>query len=63
MDTKPHTENMKGKNRRFRQERIVVLVTPPEKEKFEKMAEERYTNLSELVRQILHREADVRTGS
>lgn len=48
------TEDMKEQ----RQERIVVVVTAPEKRKFEKMAKSRYTNLSELVRQILHREAD-----
>lgn len=38
--------------------RIVVLVTAPEKRMFKKMASERHTDLSELVRQLLHREAD-----
>lgn len=42
----------------FREERIVVMVTAPEKRKFEKMAKSRYTNLSEIIRQFLHAEAD-----
>lgn len=42
-----------------RQSRILVRVSPQEKRKFEKVAEKRYTNLSELVRQLLHREADL----
>jgi len=42
--------------------RIPVQVTGAEKRKFEKLAESRYTTLSELVRQLLHREADNRNG-
>lgn len=38
--------------------RIPVQVTMAEKKKFEKLAEGRYTTLSELIRQLLHREAD-----
>ena len=40
--------------------RIPVQVTEAEKRKFEKLAEGRYTTLSELIRQLLHREADLK---
>jgi hypothetical protein len=36
---------------------IRVRVTKGEKSKFEKFADKRHTDLSEIVRQILHREA------
>jgi hypothetical protein len=38
---------------------INVRLTAPEKRKFEKLAEKRHTDISELVRQLLHREADL----
>jgi hypothetical protein len=41
-----------------RQTLIRMRVSAEEKRKFEKLAKSRYTNLSELVRQLLHREAD-----
>lgn len=41
-----------------RKAQIHVKVSMPEKQKFEKMAKERHTDISELVRQLLHREAD-----
>lgn len=41
-----------------RPERIPVQVTAEEKRKFERLAKSRHTNLSELIRQLLHREAD-----
>ena len=41
-----------------RSTRIPVKVTEAEKRKFEKLAESKYTSLSELIRQLLHREAD-----
>jgi hypothetical protein len=39
-----------------------IRVTEAEKRKFEKLAESRYTTLSELIRQLLHREADTSNG-
>jgi len=41
-----------------REARIRVRVSVPEKRKFEKLAKDRHTDLSELVRQLLHREAE-----
>lgn len=44
-----------------RQERtsaVLVKVTEREKVTFMKVAEKRHTNLSELIRQLLHREAE-----
>lgn len=38
--------------------RIPVRVSPDEKRKFEELADARHTNLSELIRQMLHDEAD-----
>lgn len=38
--------------------RIVVAVSIPEKRKFQKMAKDRHTDLSELVRQLLHKESE-----
>lgn len=37
---------------------VPVRVTPEEKARFVKVAESRHTNLSELIRQMLHAEAD-----
>jgi len=45
-----------------REDRIHVRVSTPEKRKFEKMAKDRHTDISELVRQLLHREADAKLG-
>jgi ribosomal protein L11 len=41
-----------------RETRIPVKVTVEEKRKFERLAASRYTTVSELIRQLLHREAD-----
>jgi hypothetical protein len=41
-----------------REERITVRVSSAEKLKFEKMAKSRHTDVSEIIRQLLHREAD-----
>ena len=41
-----------------RDEVIRVRVSPEEKTKFEKIAAARHTDLSEIVRQLLHREAE-----
>lgn len=46
-----------------RKERIPVKVTSAEKRKFEKLAEQRHTTISELIRQLLHREADQKAQS
>lgn len=47
-----------------REARIAVRVSVPEKRKFEKMAKDRHTDISELIRQLLHREADsVKAGA
>jgi hypothetical protein len=45
-----------------REARIPVKVTADEKRKFEKLAASRYTTLSELIRQLLHRESDSKTA-
>lgn len=37
---------------------LQVKVTPEEKGLFRKLAETRHTDLSELIRQLLHREVD-----
>lgn len=42
-----------------RTERVNVRVTAQELQKFEKLAKKRHTYLSELIRQLLHREADM----
>ena len=45
---------------------IRLRVSVPEKRRFEKLAKLRHTDLSELVRQVLHKEADstiVRQGA
>lgn len=44
----------------FRPAQLHVKVSELEKRKFEKMAKERHTNISELVRQLLHKEADLK---
>jgi hypothetical protein len=41
-----------------REERIHVRVSVVEKRKFEKLAKARHTDLSEIVRQLLHSELD-----
>jgi len=38
---------------------ILLKVTDEEKRKFKKLAESRHTTLSEVIRQVLHREADL----
>lgn len=43
-----------------RDAQIHIKVSGPEKQKFEKMAKERHTDVSELVRQLLHKEADTK---
>jgi hypothetical protein len=35
-----------------------IVITEQEKVKFQKLAAAKYTDISELVRQLLHREAD-----
>lgn len=52
--------NGKGKGT-LKDERFVVRVKRAEKRKFEKLAKLRNTDLSELTRQVLHREADTNT--
>ena len=37
---------------------IQVRVTPDEKVKFEKLAVSRHTDISEIVRQLLHKESE-----
>lgn len=41
-----------------REERVFVRVSVREKRKFQKLAKSRHTDISELARQLLHREAD-----
>lgn len=41
---------------------IRVRVSAEEKEKFEQLAKGRHTDVSELVRQLLHKEADSSEG-
>ncbi len=56
-----HTKQSKGSAvDQQRETRIVVRVSVIEKRKFEKMAKDRYTDISELIRQLLHREADMK---
>lgn len=38
--------------------RMVVMISEPEKRKFQKMAKDRHTDLSELVRQLLHQASE-----
>ena len=45
-----------------RNARIPVKVTEAEKRKFERLAQSRHTTISELIRQLLHREADAQKG-
>ena len=40
---------------------IAVRVTPAERRKFEKMAKERHTDISEFTRQLLHGAADAQS--
>lgn len=44
----------------LRSKPIFVKLSPEEHEKFRKLAVKRHTNLSELIRQMLHREADAK---
>jgi len=44
-----------------REARIFVRVSNGEKRKFMKLAKRRHTDVSELARQLLHREADTKT--
>ena len=48
---------MKAK-RQYRDGFIHVRVTVDEKAKFEKLASAKHTDISEIVRQLLHKEAD-----
>lgn len=41
-----------------RKERIPVQVTADEKRRFERVANSRHTTVSELIRQLMHAEAD-----
>lgn len=40
----------------YRDKKLTVNITEDEQEKFRKVAESKHTDLSELVRQLLHRE-------
>jgi hypothetical protein len=44
--------------KKFRTELIRVRVTAEERAKFEKLAASKHTDISQLTRQLLHREAD-----
>lgn len=44
--------------KQYRDEVIRVRVRPEEKAKFEKLAESRHTDISEIIRQLLHKEAE-----
>lgn len=44
--------------KQYRDEVIRVRVRPEEKAKFEKLAEVRHTDISEIIRQLLHKEAE-----
>lgn len=46
----------------LRESRIFVKVSEAEKRKFQKVAKDRHTDISELIRQLLHREADMKLG-
>lgn len=48
---------MKAK-KQFRDDFIRFRVTADEKVKFEKLAAAKHTNVAEVVRQLLHKEAD-----
>jgi len=41
-----------------REDRIFIRLSKDEKTKFEKLALERHTTVSELARQLLHKEAE-----
>jgi hypothetical protein len=45
--------------RKLRTELLKVRVTEDERAKFEKLAIARHTDLSEVIRQLLHREAAI----
>jgi hypothetical protein len=45
------------KKKPLKRELLRVRVTAEEKAKFEKLAADRHTDISELARQLLHREA------
>jgi hypothetical protein len=44
--------------RKFRTALLKVRITDEEKVKFEKLANSRHTDISEIVRQLLHKEAE-----
>lgn len=44
--------------KQYRDEVIRVRVRPEEKIKFAKLAESRHTDISEIIRQLLHKEAE-----
>ena len=44
--------------KQLRNDLIRLRVTPDEKVKFERLAASRHTDVAELVRQLLHKEAD-----
>jgi len=46
---------------RQRDERLFVRVSVSEKRKFTRLAKRRHTDVSELARQLLHREADTKS--
>jgi hypothetical protein len=47
---------------RQREARIFIRVNALEKRRFQKLAKSRHTDISELARQLLHREADSKTS-
>lgn len=47
-----------ARKKQYRDEVIRVRVRPEEKTKFEKLAESRHTDISEIIRQLLHKEAE-----
>lgn len=44
--------------KQYREEFIRVRVTLEEKAKFEQLAASKHTDISEIIRQLLHREAE-----
>ena len=60
--TTTYATRVNGNMDEQREDRIHVRVNAPEKRKFEKLAKSRHTDISELVRQLLHREADSKTS-
>jgi hypothetical protein len=50
--------NGNGGGEEQREERVFVRVSVREKRKFQRLAKSRHTDISELARQLLHREAD-----